>query len=300
MTPTDRHATTNERIRREIAGTLGLLADAADFTAMRRYRSFAFDDHHAYLRHTEAVLRALDARGQHTSIALFDPEQYASYCARTGIDPDTRASRTRFTAELAATVPTVPYDGRPLAELLPDLLDEAARRATWEYATQALARAGECATCGEDIGRAAFARAFDLLLRILRSARPGAHHLVGSVTTPAETLLGVFRARSDTTGLTEADEAAAVELATVLATGFATRSPGGLVMRTTTPGHDDRVQGWRLVDDGLAPLTAAQVFDAYCTDAVSGEPVSPESGVDYCAPPDIDGIGPGTSGHTHH
>ncbi|MFD7550755.1 hypothetical protein [Streptomyces sp. NPDC059816] len=300
MTPTDHHATSNERIYREIAGTLGLLADAVDFTAMRRYRSFPFDDHHAYLRHTEAVLRALDARGQHTSIALFDPEQYASYCARTGIDPDTRASRTRFTAELAATGPTVPYDGRPLAELLPDLLDETARQATWEYATHALARAGECATCGEDIGRAAFARACDLLLRILRSARPGAHHLVGSVTTPAETLLGVFRARSDATGLTEADEAAAVELATVLATGFATRSPGGLVMRTTTPGHDDRVQGWRLVDDGLAPLTAAQVFDAYCTDAVSGEPISPESGVDYCAPPDIDGIGPGTSGHTHH
>ncbi|MFD5553349.1 hypothetical protein ACFWIA_05850 [Streptomyces sp. NPDC127068] len=300
MTPTDHHATTNERIRREIAGTLGLLADAADFTAMRRYRSFTFDDHHTYLRHTEAVLRALDARGQHTSIALFDPEHYASYCARTGIDPDTRASRTRFTAELAATGPTVPYDGRPLAELLPDLLDETARQATWEYATHLLARAGECATCGEDIGRAAFARASDLLLRILRSARPGAHHLVGSVTTPAENLLGVFRARSDATGLTEADEAAAVELATVLATGFATRSPGGLVMRTTTPGHDDRVQGWRLVDDGLAPLTAAQVFDAYCTDAVSGEPVSPESGVDYCAPPDIDGIGPGASGHTHH
>ncbi|MGX2998420.1 hypothetical protein JNUCC64_29850 [Streptomyces sp. JNUCC 64] len=294
------HPSRTEPFHHEIAGTLGLLADEADFTAMRRYRSFPFDDHPAYLRHTEAVLRDRTDHGQHTSLALFDPERYADYCARTGIDPDTRASRTRFTAELAATGPTVPYDGRPLGELLPDLLDETARQTTWEYATHLLARAGECAVCGEDLGRAAFARASDLLLRVLRAARPGAHHLVASVTTPDETLLGVLRARSDTDGLTDADETAAVELATVLAAGITTHSPGGLVLRTITPGHDDRVQGWRLSGDGLLPLTAAEVFDAYCTDAASGEPVPPEPGVDYCAPPDIEGIAPGTDDHPHH
>ncbi|MGW1144311.1 hypothetical protein ACWD6I_04430 [Streptomyces sp. NPDC002454] len=292
--------TLTERLHREFAGTIGLLVDEADFATMQRYRSFAFDDHPAYLRHTEALLRDLDDQGRHTSLALFDPEQYAAYCARTGIDPDTRASRTRFTAELAASGPAVPYDGRPLAELLPDLLDQAARRATWEHATQLLDRAGECASCGEDLGRAAFARAFDLLRRILRAAPPGAHHLVGSVTAPDGPLLGVFRARSDATGITEVDDSAAVELATVLAAGITTGDPGGLVMRTTAPGRHDRVRGWRLHGDGLVPLTAAEVFDAYCTDALSGDLIAPEPDVDYCAPPGVEGIAPRPEGPHRH
>ena len=37
-------------LRREMAGTIGLLTDEHDFTAMRRYRTFAFDDHTAYLQ----------------------------------------------------------------------------------------------------------------------------------------------------------------------------------------------------------------------------------------------------------
>ncbi|MFI5945455.1 hypothetical protein ACIBCB_35160 [Streptomyces uncialis] len=299
MTHTQHHRTVRDQLHHEIAGTIGLLADEADFTAMRRYRTFTFDDHDTYLDQIEAVLRTRTDQGRHTTLTLFDPDQYAAYCTRHGIEPDARASRTRFTAELAATGPTVPYEGQPLAELLPDLVDEAARQATWEYATHVLARAGECASCGEDIGRASFVRASDLLLRILRAARPGSHHLVCSVDTPAEPLLGTLTAHSDETGITEIDETEAVELATVLAAGLAAGSPGGLVMRTTTQDQDDRVHGWRLSGDGLAPLTAAEVFDAYCTDALTGELVSPESGVDYCAPPDIDGIAPGTDEHHH-
>ncbi|MFF4967670.1 hypothetical protein [Streptomyces sp. NPDC001037] len=274
-------------LRREIAGTIGLLTDEHDFRAMRRYRSFVFDDHTAYLQQVESLLKTRAAQGGHTTLALFDPEDYAVFCAETGLDPEAPASRTRFTARLAATGPTIPYDGRPLTALLPDLVDEAVRQATWEYATTLLTRLGPCATCGEDIGRAAFTRASGLVARILDTAPPGDRHLVCSVSAPAETLVAVLHADQDAVGAAGLDEAELMEFTSVLALGLATGRAGGLVMRVTSAGTADRVHGWRLREGALVPLSAAEVFDAYCTDAESGDIISPEPDVDYCAPPDL-------------
>ncbi|MET7598825.1 hypothetical protein ABZS84_27700 [Streptomyces sp. NPDC005481] len=295
--PHTRHQTMRRVLRREIAGTIGLLTDEEDFAAMRRYRTFTFDDHRTYLQQVEALLRTLAAQGGHTTVALFDPEEYAAFCSDTGLDPDAPASRTRFTAELAATGPALPYEGQPLADLVPDLVDEAVRQATWEYATTVLAGIGDCASCGEDIGQAAFARATHLLTRILDTAGPGERHLVCSVSTTPESLMAVLHAEAteDAAGL---DESEALEFATVLALGIATQAPGGLVMRTSAHGTTDRIYGWRLRGEGLVPLTAAEVFDAYCTDIDSGDLVSPESGVDYCVPPDLGEEEPGR-GHRH-
>ncbi|MGR6969124.1 hypothetical protein ACU639_05860 [Streptomyces cynarae] len=292
------HRTMRRVLRREIAGTIGLLTDEHDFTAMRRYRTFTFDDHTTYLQQVEALLRTLAAQGSHTSVALFDPEEYAEFCAHNSLEPDAPSSRTRFTAELAATGPTLPYEGQPLAELVPDLIDEAVRQATWQYATTVLARLGACASCGEDIGRSAFAHASHLIARILDTASPGHRHLVCSVSTAPETLVSVLHADEDPDGTAHLDETEALEFTSVLALGIATHSAGGLVMRTTAPGSPDRVYGWRLRGERLEPLTAAEVFDAYCTDIESGDLVSPESGVDYCTPPDLgdDGL---TPGHAH-
>ncbi|WAZ20315.1 hypothetical protein STRCI_001425 [Streptomyces cinnabarinus] len=296
MTHTD-HQTMRRVLRREIAGTIGLLTDEHDFRAMRRYRSFAFDDHTIYLQQVEALLKTRASRGSHTTVALFDPLEYAEFCADTGLDPDIPSSRTRFTAELAATGPSLPYDGQPLADLVPDLIDEAVRQATWEYAATLLTRLGACATCGEDIGRAAFARASSLLVRILDTAGPGHRHLVCSVSSTPEALVSVLHADDDAKGSTELDEAEALEFTTVLALGIATQSTGGLVMRTSTPGTADTIYGWRLRGDGLEPLTAGEVFDAYCTDIESGDLISPESNVDYTVPPDLGETG--GRGHTH-
>lgn len=297
MAHTD-HQTLRRVLRREIAGTIGLLTDEHDFRAMRRYRSFTFDDHQLYLRQVEALLKTRASQGSHTTVALFDPQEYADYCAETGLDPDIPSSRTRFTAELATTGPTVPYQGQPLTDLVPVLVDEAVRQATWEYASTLLARLGACASCGEDIGRAAFTRASDLLVRILDTAGPGNRHLVCSVSTIPETLLAVLHADQDDEGALQLDEAEALEFTTVLALGIATKSPGGLVMRTSAPGTTDRVYGWRLRGEGLTPLTAGEVFDAYCTDIETGDLISPESDVDYCVPPDL-GEERETGGHHH-
>ncbi|MFG2546092.1 hypothetical protein ACGFOM_26985 [Streptomyces sp. NPDC048594] len=274
-------------LRREIAGTIGLLTDEHDFRAMRRYRSFTFHDHAAYLRQVEALLRARAAEGTHTTIALFDPEEYAEYCTTAGLDPDAPASRTRFTAELATNGPTVPYEGQPLTDLLPALVDEAVRQATWEYASTLLARLGACSTCGEDLGRAAFTRASRLLLQVLRTAPPGNRHLVCSVSGSPEDLVSVLHADDEIDGTPHLDEAEALEFTSVLALGLATHSPGGLVMRISPASGPDRIHGWRLRGYGLEPLTAGEVFDAYCTDVENGDLISPESNVDYCAPPDL-------------
>ncbi|MBZ9639788.1 hypothetical protein [Streptomyces sp. PSKA30] len=297
MAHTD-HQPMRRVLRREIAGTIGLLTDEHDFRAMRRYRSFTFDDHKTYLQEVESLLRTRASQGSHTTVALFDPREYAEFCAEQGLDPDIPASRTRFTAELAATGPTVPYEGQTLTDLVPVLVDEAVRQATWEYASTLLARLGACATCGEDLGRAAFARATNLLVRILDTAPPGNRHLVCSVSATPETLVAVLHA-DDADGTTRLDEAEALEFSTVLALGIATQTPGGLVMRTTTPGTADRIYGWRLRGDGLEPLSAGEVFDAYCTDVESGDLIAPESGVDYCEPPDLGPDGGPTTEHHH-
>ncbi|MEV6182835.1 hypothetical protein [Streptomyces sp. NPDC052015] len=300
MAHTD-HQTMRRVLRREIAGTIGLLTDEHDFRAMRRYRSFTFDDHATYLRQVEDLLKTRALQGIHTTVALFDPQEYAEYCAAKDLDPDVPAHRTRFTAELATTGPALPYEGQPLADLVPALVDEAVRQATWEYAATLLARLGACATCGEDLGRAAFARASDLLVRILDTAPPGNRHLVCSVTGTPETLVAVLHADQTANGTPAFDEAEALEFTTVLALGLATHSPGGLVMRTTAQGAPDRIYGWRLRRDGLEPLTAGEVFDAYCTDVESGDLISPESGVDYSEPPHLgeeEGEGP-RPGHHH-
>ena len=180
MTHTD-HRTMRRVLHREIAGTIGLLTDEHDFRAMRRYRTFTFADHQTYLKQVESLLRTRALQGSHTTVALFDPEEYAEFCTHKGLDPDNPSSRTRFTAQIAATGPTLPYDGRPLADLVPALVDEAVRQATWEYATALLARLGACTSCGEDLGRAAFTRAAGLLVRILDTAPPGNRHRPGFI-----------------------------------------------------------------------------------------------------------------------
>ncbi|MFI1940408.1 hypothetical protein ACH44C_25055 [Streptomyces purpureus] len=273
-------------LRREVPSIVGLLADAQDFAAMRHYRTFRFDDHTTYLHQIEALLRTLSAQGGHTTVALFDPEEYAEFCADTGLDPDSPASRARYTTELAATGTLVPYTGQPMDTLVPTLIDAAVRRATWEYATTLLAGLGECADCGQDVGRAAFDRASRLLLRILEAAGPGIHHLVCSVPAHDEQLVAVLHTETRATGPAHLDATEGAEFTTVLAAGIALGSPGGLVLRTTTPDTPeapDRLHGWRLRQGTLHPLNDAEVFNAYCTDADTGEPLSPEPGVEYLA-----------------
>ncbi|WP_328539921.1 hypothetical protein [Streptomyces sp. NBC_00344] len=286
MAQSNRTRSMRRTLRREVPSTVGLLADEQDFATMRRYRSFTFDDHTSYLQQVEGLLRDLTSQGVHATVALFDPEDFEEFCESAGLDPDSADSRTRFTAKIAGSRATVTYTGQPIEGIVPLLINEAVSQATWEYATMVLAESGSCSDCGEDIGRTSFDRASRTLKALLDRAGPGTHHLVCSIPTDVDLLLCVLHAESGK-GAARLDRAEGAAFVTVLAAGIALNSPGGVVMRTASPAGKERVRGWRLQRGRLAPLTAGEVFSAYCTDAQTGEPVSPEPGVEYCAGFDV-------------
>ncbi|MFF3403775.1 hypothetical protein ACFYW6_35435 [Streptomyces sp. NPDC002659] len=276
-------ASLRRTLHREVPSTVGLIADEYDFSAMRQYRTFTFDDHPTYLRQIEALLKTLASRQLHTTVALFDPEDFAEYCTEASLDPDAAVSRSRYTAAIAARGATLAYTGQPVTSLLPQLINKAVRQATWEYATMLLADLGDCADCGQDIGRAAFDRASRILMSLLEAAGPGSHHMVCSIPAPDEQLVAVLHAEGAADAQAQLDASEGAEFVTVLATGIALETPGGVVLRTSADGTPDRLHGWRLQERSLVPLTAGEVFSAYCTDANTGEPLSPEPGVEYCA-----------------
>ncbi|MGV9316062.1 hypothetical protein ACWDR0_28320 [Streptomyces sp. NPDC003691] len=277
-------AAARRALRREVPATVGILADAHDFAAMSGYRSFPFDDHPSYLHRVEDLLGSLAGDRLHTAVVLFDPEEYAHYCAGEGLDPDSPLSRSRYTAVAAARGGALDYTGQPIGELLPLLIDHSVRRATWEYAAGLLAAAGPCADCGQDIGKASFDRAAHLLARLLEEAGPGSHHLVCSVAAPAERLFVTLAADRDPADpAARPDPAAYAEFITVLAVAVALGRPAGVVLRTAGSGAADRVHGWTVHRSSFVPLSEAGVFSAYCTDAATGEPVPPEPGTEYHA-----------------
>ncbi|MFJ9852362.1 hypothetical protein [Streptomyces sp. NPDC101150] len=300
MTSTTRHtdqAAARRKLRREVPSTAAVLADERDFAAMRRYRTFPFDDHRSYLQQMEALLRTLAAQGVLTTLSRFDPAAYEQYCGDRALDPDHPESRTRYTAELACTGATLPYAGEPLVQLLPVLIEEADRHATWDRASALLARAGSCPDCGADLGHAAFARATAAVRQLLEALGDGAHHLVCSIPAGDPPLLAILHTTAGETGRPRLSESETLIFCTVLAAGLALSTPGGIVARTTTGESRSTVRGWSLRDGWPCPLTEAEVFTAYCTDADTGEPIPPEHGVDYA--PGLT-LTPPPDEHRHH
>ncbi|WP_129287690.1 hypothetical protein [Streptomyces sp. GZWMJZ-114] len=293
----DRHGRRLDRVDRELVGALALLAEEEDYHGMTRYGAPRFHDHTQYLDSVDTVLRSRRTGGRRTRVGLLDPEEYAAYCAGSGLDPGVPESRQRFTEHLVETGATLPYEGRPLADLLPDLAHLALRRATLAYAGELLDVAGRCEECGESLARAAFDRASELLTAACHALGAGRHHLVCSTSTQAGPLLAEFDIDTVPGTWPHPEESAALDLTTVLAAALAAGLPCGLVARTSGPDTSDAVRGWRLREHTLRPLTAAEVFDAYCTDTETGEPIPPEPGVDYRAAPVL--TPPRTPHHDH-
>ncbi|RLL69989.1 hypothetical protein [Streptomyces sp. Z26] len=294
-------------LRREAPSTVAVLAAPADFAAMRAYRSFTFRDHRAYLRRTETLLRALARQGVTTRVTCFDPADYALFCDGARLDPDSPESRSRYVAEIAATGTTVPYAGQRIDDLVPLLTGTQAGRRTWQDVAELLACADtdDRPSTGPPTarGHAAFRRAADALNALLEYAGTGRHHLVCSVHVtgggPLSAALTVVRTHDGLLRMTDTD---ALLLCGVLAAGLATGSPGGIVLRTgrvppSGPPGAGTVRGWSVRDGWLRPLTEAEVFAAYCTDADTGEPVPPEPDVEYAPGYALPRPRPGGGGH---
>lgn len=276
--------------RREAVSTVAVVPDAERFALMHQYSTFVHPDHATYLRRMDALLRALAGENCHTSVALFDPRDYKDYCADEGLDPDCPTSRGRYTAEVAACGATIRYDGERLERLLPVLLATHDRWSTWERGAELLSAAGACGDCAKPLAGCAFQRAARTLGDLLRWAGTATHHLVCSVVAQNVPLTAALHARQGASGgVLGADAGVFVEepeallMCTVLAAGLATGGAAGLVLRSEAviSGAPEEVRGWRLEGGRLVALSEAEVFAAYCTDALTGEPVPPEGGVSY-------------------
>lgn len=128
-------------------------------------------------------------------------------------------------------------------------------------------------------------RAVTALSRLLAVLGTGRQHIVCSLGVPRVAAAQVEVVPFGTGMILHHAPARTWELAALLAQAFSDPCgpDGGLIVRTSaTSDTPQRVRGWRVHDGWLAPLTAAEVFSAYCTDPLTGDPLSPESNVDYC------------------
>ncbi|MGP4111803.1 hypothetical protein ACTWP5_12915 [Streptomyces sp. 4N509B] len=286
--------------REETASVVAVVPDEAGFALMRRYRTFGFADHAAYLRHTEDRLRSLAERHAYTSVALLDPVGFADWCEREGLEPDSVDSRSRYAGEIAIHGAVLPYGGQPLGALLPRLVAEHGRWEAWDVAAELLAEAGACPDCGEPLAHCAFQRAAEAFTTLLERAAAGSHHLVATLVPdpgdgepgggvpaagePADgPLTGAVRAVLGADGGVRVSESDALVLCTVLAAGLATGRSVGLVLRSRPEPRDatvpERIWGWRLRRGVLRPLADVEIASAYATDARTGQPLPPEPGV---------------------
>lgn len=289
-------------LRRELPTVLGLLVDEADFTAMRRYDTFPFADHRAYLRQLGTLLRTLAGQGVPTHVVRFRPEDFVRHCRDHELPADSAHSRAHYTVRTAASAGAcVTYTGQP-AEQLPRMLSRpGAEQAPPAGGGPAPAeprpapagpvppRTSPAEAGPADVLRRPSARpgthwASRAVAALLDAAGPGRHHLVCSVSAPGEPRprTAVLTAERGSPGPLRAEPAELATLTAVLADGLHGRHPGGVVLRTRL-GTSEAVRGWQLSAGWLRPLTEAQVFAAYCTDTATGEPLPPEPGVDYRA-----------------
>lgn len=84
-----------------------------------------------------------------------------------------------------------------------------------------------------------------------------------------------------------------------LYTAFTAQAPAAVIVRTFTArlSHSlpdgtaiplKRVLGWRLGGGAITPVDEAEMFNAHCVDAASGEPIPPERGVEYAGAPAVE------------
>ncbi len=126
------------------------------------------------------------------------------------------------------------------------------------------------------------ALAFEALLGALGL---GHHHLLIS----AHTALGSSATASVVVegapgGLVRAEREGSLMFCYTLAQASAAFGCAVVFARTVAPDGDGSVvQGWRLTDGWPRAMSAAEVFDAYCTDLATGEPLPPEPETEYLA-----------------
>ncbi|MFI5905838.1 hypothetical protein [Streptomyces cyaneofuscatus] len=127
-------------------------------------------------------------------------------------------------------------------------------------------------------------RATDIFDRLLQKAGTGKHRLtltVEGINGTAFAYFAYFLTGEVMVGsLHQADQ-----FCDLLAVAVSGKHHSGLVLRTQA--GTETVCGWRFKDGDPLPINAAEVFDAFCLNRLTGEIVGPEPGVEHSDAPVI-------------
>ncbi|MFB7649345.1 hypothetical protein ACFC0S_16195 [Streptomyces sp. NPDC056084] len=151
---------------------------------------------------------------------------------------------------------------------------------TTNAAATLLNATGTCPCCGNNVGWASVTVA-DRILAALGEDLPGHRHYLAVSFEHADHVqpAGLQLDRID--GALTADAADTVRFLLALAAAVC-QDRGGLMARSSLVDADDQVRGWRIGGGVATPLDRAEVFNAYCTDATTGEPIPPSPQTEYC------------------
>ncbi|HBF78537.1 MAG TPA: hypothetical protein DD420_00950, partial [Streptomyces sp.] len=117
-------------------------------------------------------------------------------------------------------------------------------------------------------------RAIDLLFSVLDVLDDGVHVLTALAVTPDGPMTAMAMVENRP-GVSEMDVDEANRMVRVLSM-TADQGVGGLVVRSRKGVRARRVLGWRISGLTAAPVSSAELFDVYCTDPSTGEPMPPE------------------------
>ncbi|MDI5969869.1 hypothetical protein POF50_011065 [Streptomyces sp. SL13] len=269
------------RARKDIGHVVALLTTPEDFGIMRQqFRSFRYTDYDAYLNQMQYLLDSL-AETSSAYVTVFDPAAFADFCAREELEPDSPSSRSRYAAGAAVQEVRLPYEGDEVSDLMDDLMEAVDKRQSLEKAMRIIGTS----SLGGMPPYEFLDRARTAVGELLRGLGTGTHHLVCSVAHEAERLVAVLHVACTDEGVTRVPEDDRLPFTVHVAAGLRSGGVAGIVARTSATQNEanEVVRGWTISEGWVRPLTEAQVFAAYCTDADTGEPIPPEHRVEYAA-----------------
>ncbi|HWS39632.1 MAG TPA: hypothetical protein VN408_43655 [Actinoplanes sp.] len=246
-----------------------MVADEPTFRLLSEtYVSFEWppDEYDAYLdAHDDAVRRS---RRDDTMIHVgrFDHDDYLEFCADDDLPPDGAGTRAAYAVWATDAGEAGEWPGSVREFLLNMSLLDAVE-------SDPDARFDEAMEVAEEL--------LDELTGLMATAPPGPGSFTVTVSADGDSL--VFPWTASRTRL-QLHRPLDVLLTAVIA---GTVQGGALIARFPTrvmlPDRvkQSRVLGWRLGGHEAAELSESELFSAFCTDAVTGEPLPPEYGTVY-------------------
>lgn len=123
-------------------------------------------------------------------------------------------------------------------------------------------------------------RSIYMFQRLLEAAGAGTHHVVMILVGDAGAADNCLRFSQDEERV-HITPAESVNACYMLAVAQSSEYLGGMVMRSFHPDGKESVCGWRFEDGETRPMNRAEVFDAHCSNPLTGEVTGPEPGLEY-------------------